>query len=180
MGRGHGTTRGSAAKGGGAVDKSKWSPLRQQMDQIPLATRSYGEYVEASDTEMRKEFDRRYVITKKDGTQRIQAGMRDKYGTRDIDEAFNKWKSDERARLRTIHERNEKIHRFEQFLHDHAERIQQSNISRSTYYQYKGTEYRFSNHVYPTGSMTQRNYDGKGYSKVDFAADMDLIDEIKW
>lgn len=181
MGRGHGATRGGgpAKGGGGAVDKSKWSPLRQQMDQIPLATRSYGEYVEASDAEMRQQFDRNYVITKKDGTQRLQADVRDKYGTRDVNEAFNKWKTEERAWRKTEHARTEKIHRFEQFLHDHADRIQQSNVSRSTYYQYKGTEYRFSDHRYPTGSMTKSNGDGT-YSKIDFAVDSHLIDNIKW
>ena len=182
MGRGHGGTGRSTWRGGGgggAVDKSQWSPLRQQMDSIPLATRSRGEYVEASDAEMRKQFESYYVITKKDGTQRLQADIRNKYGARDVNEAFNKWKSEERTYRRTEHARSEKIHNFERFLHDHAERIQKSNISRSTYYQYRGTEYRFSDHRYPTGSMTRSNGDGT-YSKIDFAVDSHLIDDIKW
>ena len=150
------------------------------MRSIPLVTRDYGEFVPMSDAEMDKAFDSRYVHTKKDGTQRLLASAREEFGTSDMAEARAKFKSQINEERRVNHERSQKLHRFEQFLHDHATHIQQSNISRSTYYQYKGTEYRFSDHVYPTGSMTQRNYEGGGYSKIDFAADQYLIDDITW
>lgn len=48
-----------------------------------------------------------------------------------------------------------------------------SNISESRYYSYNGIKYRFSNHVYPTGSMTSD-------SCVDFAANPELINNIKF
>ena len=179
MGRGHGGTRSSGASSKAAAAASKMSPLQQQMRSIPLVTRDMGEYKPETDAEMRDMFDRWSVVTKKDGTQRLLAEVRDKYGTRDIEEAFSKWKAERSAEMRTNHERNQKLHRFEQFLHEHANHIQQSNISRSTYYQYKGTEYRFSDHVYPTGSMTQKWGDGS-YAKIDFAADKHLIDDITW
>ncbi len=66
-----------------------------------------------------------------------------------------------------------KIDKFESFLlKEGCQRIQ-SNISESRYYYYGGIKYRFSSHVYPTGSMTD-----KIIGVVDLAADPELINDV--
>ena len=66
-----------------------------------------------------------------------------------------------------------KIDKFESFLlKEGCQRIQ-SNISESRYYYYGGIKYRFSSHVYPTGSMTD-----KIMGVVDLAADPELINDV--
>lgn len=68
-----------------------------------------------------------------------------------------------------------RIEEFEHFLQaERAKRIQ-SGISESRYYHYKGIKYRFSSHVYPTGSMTD-----KTMGVIDLAADPELINEISF
>lgn len=67
----------------------------------------------------------------------------------------------------------EKIDEFENYLQREGTRMEKSNISESRYYYYKGIKYRFSSHVYPTGSMTN---DILGV--VDLAADPELINDV--
>lgn len=72
-----------------------------------------------------------------------------------------------------------KVRDFEQFLQEQGCEVKQSNISESRYYFYKGVKYRFSAHIYPTGSMTSRWDDGS-YNVVDFAADPEIINQIQY
>lgn len=69
----------------------------------------------------------------------------------------------------------EKISKFENFLIENGAKVTSSNISESRYYFYNGIKYRFSSHVYPTGSMTD-----KLLKVVDLAADPELINEVKF
>ena len=69
----------------------------------------------------------------------------------------------------------DKITKFENFLIANGARVDRSNISESRYYFYNGIKYRFSSHVYPTGSMTD-----KILGVVDLAADPELINEVKF
>ena len=68
----------------------------------------------------------------------------------------------------------DKIKKFEQYLISQNARCVQSSKSESRYYYYKCKKYRFSSHIYPTGSMTN---DLLGV--VDLCADKCLIDEIE-
>ena len=111
------------------------------------------------------------VSMKKDGSLKLSWLGKEKYGDVSIETAFQQFKEERMVAVR----RYRKLQEFEKFLHNNAQRITQSSQSLSTYYQYNGVEYRFSNHIYPTGSMT--NSDG---SKIDLAADIHLIDKITW
>jgi hypothetical protein len=64
-----------------------------------------------------------------------------------------------------------KISKFEKHLLSIGIEPVLSNISESRYYNHNGMKYRFSNHVYPTGSMTSDNC-------MDFGADKHLINNI--
>lgn len=64
-----------------------------------------------------------------------------------------------------------KIKDFELFLIGQGVATTQSNVSESRYYIFGGVKYRFSAHVYPTGSMTSDTC-------VDFAADPEMIHTI--
>ena len=136
----------------------------------PLVTRSHPV---PTDEELRESFERNYVHENRDGSRRLLAAARERYGTNDIDEAFEKWKQEELE----LHRQHEKIRSFEKFLRDNATQIAQSRQSESRYYYYNGTVYRLSRHVYPTGSMTRGWPDGT-FDKVDFAADPYLIDKV--
>lgn len=74
-------------------------------------------------------------------------------------------------RINTMLSTQDKIEQFEKHLRSLGLQDKQSNISESRYYFYNGIKYRFSNHVYPTGSMTS------DYC-VDFAANPELINTI--
>lgn len=67
--------------------------------------------------------------------------------------------------------RAKKIDAFEKHLRNIGAKMQQSNISESRYYYLNGMKYRFSSHVYPTGSMTSEMC-------IDFAANPEMIDTI--
>jgi hypothetical protein len=76
-----------------------------------------------------------------------------------------------------IDETHRLISSFKNFLLANGQ-YSRSNISESEYIHYNGCCFRFSGHVYPTGSMTQLAGEGEGwmgYKKVDFAADPKLI-----
>lgn len=68
---------------------------------------------------------------------------------------------------------DDKIQAFENYLINLGVEATQSKVSESRYYYWKGVKYRFSSHVYPTGSMTSDFC-------VDLAADRHLIDEIQF
>lgn len=82
-------------------------------------------------------------------------------------------------RWNEIKTRSERVSKFEAFLQQQGCQEVQSNISESRYYFYKGVKYRFSAHIYPTGSMTKRYEDGS-YAIVDFAADPEIINQITY
>ena len=68
-----------------------------------------------------------------------------------------------------------KIDDFEEFLISINCPVVNSQSSESRYYRYNGVQYRFSTHVYPTGSMTD-----KLLKIVDFAADPELINNVSY
>lgn len=76
-------------------------------------------------------------------------------------------------RITEMFSTSDKIVAFENFLRSLGLEENQSNISESRYYQYNGMKYRFSSHVYPTGSMTSDFC-------IDFAADPELIHTVKF
>lgn len=113
----------------------------------------------------------RYTKTRKDGSFRILAIFKDHFGNVSLEEAYES----ELKRIAKIDEREAKIRRFENFLIEKGARCENSNISESRYYYYDGKKYRFSAHVYPTGSMTD-----EVLGVVDLAADTYLIDTINF
>ena len=68
---------------------------------------------------------------------------------------------------------HDKIAAFETYLINKGVSEAQSNISESRYYNYNGIKYRFSTHIYPTGSMTSEFC-------IDFAANPELINTVKF
>ena len=76
-------------------------------------------------------------------------------------------------RIKLVIKRQEKISDFEKYLQSQGVEKIQSNISESRYYYFGGIKFRFSNHVYPTGSMTSETC-------VDFTANPEMIDNIKF
>lgn len=68
-----------------------------------------------------------------------------------------------------------RIKKFEDFLLRLGVNCMQSSVSESRYYVYRGVKYRFSEHVYPTGSMTDDIL-----NIVDFAADPELINDVRF
>ena len=116
-----------------------------------------------------EQFVDRYTTTRKDGSIRILRDYKDRFGEMSFKEAYNS----EVKRLQKIEERCTKIRAFEEFLIKNGVRCEQSKISESRYYTYNNVKYRFSGHVYPTGSMTNEML-----GVIDLAADMHLIDNI--
>ena len=112
---------------------------------------------------------------RKDGSIRFLACFREKYGDMSLDEAFELYYEEVTGRLALL----EKVKQFEKFLYnEHREgraHFQQSAKSESRYYNWKGIKYRFSSHVYPTGSMTDELL-----GIVDLAANPELINNIEY
>lgn len=103
--------------------------------------------------------------TRKDGVTPTMS-YKEKYGEMSFEESFEThWKSCAAYMVLM-----NKIDRFENRLIALGAVRENSNISESRYYQYDGYKFRFSSHVYPTGSMTNELL--KVY---DFAADPELI-----
>lgn len=67
-----------------------------------------------------------------------------------------------------------KCERFENFLITNGANVSQSNVSESRYYRWQGYTWRFSSHVYPTGSMTDDIL-----CKIDLAADVRFLNQIE-
>lgn len=76
-------------------------------------------------------------------------------------------------RISSFFGNQEKINAFEKHLISLGVNCTESNVSESRYYTYEGVKYRFSSHVYPTGSMTSDFC-------IDFAADPELINDINF
>lgn len=103
------------------------------------------------------------------GAGRKEIRYIERYGDVPFEEAFVVYLSE----INQYKELKEKIEKFENFLNESGVECIQSNISESRYYYYKGVKYRFSSHIYPTGSMTNSIM-----GVVDFAADPELINEV--
>lgn len=114
------------------------------------------------------------IVNEKKGVCRIKVDFFDRWGNTSFPKAYAVYVAEvsEQMGYRT------KIKAFETFLKEQGVAEVQSNISESRYYFYNGVKYRFSAHIYPTGSMTQ-HYEGN-YTVIDFAADPQLIDTIKY
>lgn len=93
------------------------------------------------------------------------------YNDMSFEEAFNIYIN----RIGRFKDAIEKVRRFENFLIKEGCDPIKSNVSESRYYFYKGIKYRFSGHVYPTGSMTNEIL-----GIVDLAADPELINNINF
>lgn len=93
----------------------------------------------------------------------------DTYGDVTFDEAYPVYV----AKIQGFFNLQDKIDKFENYLISIGVNCTQSNISESRYYFWNGIKYRFSSHVYPTGSMTSDIC-------VDFAADKHLINSIEF
>lgn len=94
---------------------------------------------------------------------------RDKYGEMPMEEAFEQYYQE----MCEYDKLCEKVDNFETFLLNQGITPVRSNISESRYYHFKGIKIRFSSHVYPTGSMTDRLM-----NVYDLCADKHLIDEV--
>ena len=93
----------------------------------PLVTRCHPVWTEE---ELRESFERNFVHENRDGSRRLLAAARERYGKSDMDEAFEKWKQEELE----LHRQHEKIRSFEKFLRENATQISKSRQSQSTYY----------------------------------------------
>jgi hypothetical protein len=93
----------------------------------------------------------------------------EKYGEMSFEEAYPLYLKE----IEKINENSKKINEFEKHLISLGINCTQSNISESRYYNYNGMKYRFSSHIYPTGSMTNENC-------IDFASNPELINNISF
>lgn len=99
---------------------------------------------------------------------------RREFGNMPIMQAYAQFKAEHDTRMAKYEELENKISNFEKYLISQNARFTQSNKSESRYYYYNGKKYRFSAHVYPTGSMTNELL-----GVVDLCADKELINEIE-
>lgn len=86
-----------------------------------------------------------------------------------------------------LEEAEQRIEAFEQYLIDNDVKCSWSNndkhgcLSNSRYYFYNGITYRFSDHVHPSGSMTNVGWcDGMLLGKIDLFADPFFIFDVKY
>lgn len=115
-------------------------------------------------------------IVGKQGHERMKknAAYRRTFGNISVIEAYAQFKAEHDARMAKYEELKNKIANFEKYLISQNAKCVQSNKSESRYYTYNGKKYRFSAHVYPTGSMTNELL-----GVVDLCADKELINEIE-
>lgn len=102
------------------------------------------------------------------------AEYRRTFGNMPVVQAYAQFKAEHDARMAKYDELEKKISNFEKYLISQNARFTQSSKSESRYYTFNGKKYRFSNHVYPTGSMTNELL-----GVVDLCADEELIYEIE-
>ena len=100
---------------------------------------------------------------------RILKCYREKYGDMPFEEAFDI----EYKRIEEYLELRKKVEGLEQYLLNKGIVPTNSNISESRYYYFGGCKLRFSAHIYPTGSMTD-----KLLNVYDLCAEPNLIDEV--
>ena len=100
----------------------------------------------------------------------VNADFKAKYGDISLEEAFY---SHYLPKINKYAERRKKIDAFEDYLISIEAPCQESKVSESRYYQFQGMKYRFSSHVYPTGSMTND-------FTIDLCAEPELIDSINF
>lgn len=123
-----------------------------------------------------EQFSRQYVFTnEKKGYCRLTQNFYDRFQGMTLSQAYQA----ELVRWAEATGLSAKVREFEQFLQEQGCEAKQSSISESRYYFYNGVKYRFSAHIYPTGSMTSRWEDGS-YNVIDLAADPELINEINF
>lgn len=115
-------------------------------------------------------------VVGKQGCERrkTNAAFFHKFGNMPIMQAYSIFKTEYEERGTESARLHDKVNKFERYLISQNARCVQSNKSESRYYYYKCKKYRFSSHIYPTGSMTN---DLLGV--VDLCADKCLIDEIE-
>lgn len=124
---------------------------------------------------IRERFIQNNTAIRKDGSVRMLACFKEKYGNMSLEEAFDQFYAEVTGFLSL----KAKINEFEKFLfNEHLAgrcQFQQSAKSESKYYTWNGVKYRFGSHVYPTGSMTDSLL-----KVVDLVADPELINEIQF
>lgn len=99
---------------------------------------------------------------------------RREFGNMPIMQAYAQFKEEYEKRCAENERISSKIENFEKYLIFQNARFTQSSKSESRYYTYNGKKYRFSNHVYPTGSMTNELL-----GVIDLCADEELIYEVE-
>lgn len=100
---------------------------------------------------------------------RILRCYRDRYGDMPMEEAFEIHDKEVQAYMA----QSKRVDELERWLWTQGVSSTQSRVSESRYYTYNGVKIRFSSHIYPTGSMTDR------VMKVyDMCADKHLLDEL--
>ncbi len=107
--------------------------------------------------------------TMTNGAGRPERRFVEMYGNVTFDEAYPVYLQ----KITEMFSTKDRINAFEDYLISLGLSETQSKISESRYYFYEGMKYRFSGHVYPTGSMTSDFC-------IDFAADPELIHTIKF
>lgn len=102
------------------------------------------------------------------------AAYRREFGNMPILKAYSLFKAEYETRCAENERISNKIDNFEKYLISQNAKCVQSKKSESRYYYYNGKEYRFSAHIYPTGSMTNELL-----GVVDLCADKELIYKIE-
>ena len=110
-----------------------------------------------------------FTKTFTNGAGRPERRFIEQYGNVSFEEAYPVYVE----RVTKMFETSAKIRAFEDFLISMGAENTQSNVSESRYYFHGGIKFRFSNHVYPTGSMTSDFC-------IDLGADPELIHSIKF
>lgn len=112
----------------------------------------------------------------KQGHERIKKNTkyRRTFGNMSVVQAYAQFKAEHEKRCAESERISNKIAAFERYLIANNARFTQSGKSESRYYYFNGKKYRFSAHVYPTGSMTNELL-----GVVDLCADKELIYEIE-
>ena len=125
--------------------------------------------------QMKQMFVNNNTKTRKDGSIRILECFKCRFGNMSIDEAFELHYAEVMGRVALL----DKVKEFEKFLwNEYREgrcQREQSSKSESRYYRWNGIKYRFSSHVYPTGSMTDELL-----GIIDLAANPELINNVKY
>lgn len=134
------------------------------------------------ESELRGDFERLYVFHDPERGDRLKSDFFRTFGNENrgisIDDAYN---NHYKPKIISLRNENARKKAFVDFLRNEVRegraRIDRSNQSESEYYYWKGSKFRRSGHVYPTGSMTHLADDGlmKTYDLTD-AYIMDRVD----